>query len=155
MKVEEATGKLKEYLKQQGLKYTHQRQVVTEVFFDPKSSHLHPTIDELFLKVREVDARIGYATVYRTIKLFEECKLAMPRRFGDNQTRYEPETPGEHHDHMICTKCGAIVEFEDDRLEALQEVVSRELGFDLVDHRMVLFGKPIKGSKASCCPDSD
>ena len=155
MKVEEATEKLKVYLKQQGLKYTHQRQVVTEVFFDPQSRHLHPTIDELFLKVREVDSRIGYATVYRTIKLFEDCKLAMPRRFGDNQTRYEPETPGEHHDHMICTKCGAIVEFEDERLETLQEIVSRELGFDLVDHRMILFGTPAKGVKPICCPDSD
>ena len=86
MKVAEATDKLKVYLKQKGLKYTHQRQVVTEVFFDQKSENLHPTIDELFVQVRAVDPRIGYATVYRTIKLFEECKLATPRRFGDNQT---------------------------------------------------------------------
>ena len=155
MKVEEATEKLKEYLKTKGLKYTHQRQVVTEVFFDPKSSHLHPTIDELFVQVRSVDSRIGYATVYRTIKLFEECKLATPRRFGDNQTRYEPEIPGEHHDHMICTKCGAIVEFEDDRLESLQEIVSRELGFELTDHRMVLFGTPTDGCNQAGCKAAD
>ena len=151
MKVTEATEKLKYYLKEKGLKYTHQRQVVTEVFFDRATGHLHPTIDELFVKVREVDARIGYATVYRTIKLFEECKLAIPRRFGDNQTRYEPETPGEHHDHMICTECGAIVEFEDERLEKLQELVSQELGFNLTDHKMVLFGNPLNSCTQSGC----
>lgn len=154
MKVTEATDKLKGYLKKKGLKYTHQRQVVTEVFFDRTAGHLHPTIDELFVKVREVDSRIGYATVYRTIKLFEECKLAIPRRFGDNQTRYEPETPGEHHDHMICVDCGAIIEFEDERLESLQELVSRELGFVLEDHKMVLFGKPINSCKTSGCQSS-
>ena len=151
MKVAEATDKLKVYLKQKGLKYTHQRQVVTEVFFDQKSENLHPTIDELFVQVRAVDPRIGYATVYRTIKLFEECKLATPRRFGDNQTRYEPETPGEHHDHMICLECGAIVEFEDERLESLQEVVSRELGFELADHKMILFGRPVKDCSTDAC----
>ena len=153
MKVKEATEKLKVYLKQKGLKYTHQRQVVTEVFFDRASGHLHPTIDELFVKVREVDSRIGYATVYRTIKLFEECKLAIPRRFGDNQTRYEPETPGEHHDHMICVDCDGILEFEDERLESIQEVVARELGFTLTDHKMVMFGKPlISCAKSGCKP---
>ena len=102
MKVTEAISTLKSYLREKNLKYTHQRQVVTEVFFDTAAEHLHLTIDELFLRVRAVDPKIGYATVYRTIKLFEECKLASPRRFGDNQTRYEPEVPGEHHDHMIC-----------------------------------------------------
>ena len=92
--------------------------------------------------MKEVDPKIGYATVYRTIKLFEECKLASPRRFGDNQTRYEPEVPGEHHDHMVCQSCGAIIEFEDDRIEELQERVAKELGFTLSDHKMVLFGSP-------------
>ena len=142
MKVEQATEALKVYLKERGLKYTHQRQVVTEVFFETTEKGVHPTIDDLFTRVREVDSRIGYATVYRTIKLFEECKLASPRRFGDNQTRYEPETPGEHHDQMICQSCGAIIEFEDDRIERLQEKVAHELGFELTDHKMVLFGLP-------------
>ena len=152
MKVDDIIATLKAKLQQKGLKYTQQRRVITEVFFDPEADHMHPTIDELFLRVRAVDARIGYATVYRTIKLFEEFKLASARRFGDNQTRYEPETPGEHHDHMICAECGAIVEFEDQRIEDLQELVAKELGFRLTDHRMVLFGIPSKGCSVQCSP---
>ena len=151
MKVQEVTEILKGYLKKKGLKYTHQRQVVTEVFFDSAARGVHPTIDELYVRVRAVEPRIGYATVYRTIKLFEECKLASPRRFGDNQTRYEPEMPGEHHDHMICQSCGAILEFEDERLESLQEIVARELGFELADHKMVLFGKPVDPCQVPEC----
>ena len=150
MKLDEIISTLKTYLQQKGLQYPQQRRVITEVFFDPTAAQLHPTIDELFLRVRAVDPKIGYATVYRTIKLFEECKLASSRRFGDNQTRYEPETPGEHHDHMICTTCGAIIEFEDQRLEDLQELVARELGFTLTDHRMVLFGQPGQQCPPQC-----
>ncbi len=151
MKHVDALATLKAYLTEKKLKYTHQRQVVTEVFFDAAAEQLHPTIDELFLRVKAVDSKIGYATVYRTIKLFEECKLASPRRFGDNQTRYEPEIPGEHHDHMICRECGAIIEFEDDRIEELQERVSKELGFTLVDHKMVLFGTPEQDCQITAC----
>ena len=150
MKVDETISTLKAYLQQKGLKYTQLRRIITEVFFDPAAAHMHPTIDELFLRVRAVDPKIGYATVYRTIKLFEECKLASSRRFGDNQTRYEPETPGEHHDHMICSDCGAIIEFEDDRIEELQDLVARELGFELTDHRMVLFGRPLDDCPIQC-----
>jgi Fur family ferric uptake transcriptional regulator len=151
MKVKEAISTLKGYLREKNLKYTHQRQVVTEVFFDTDAQHLHPTIDELFLRVRAVDPKIGYATVYRTIKLFEDCKLASPRRFGDNQTRYESEVPGEHHDHMVCSDCGAIIEFEDEGIEDLQERVAKELGFKLDDHKMVLFGKPSADCQVSAC----
>lgn len=151
MKVTEAITTLKNYLREKNLKYTHQRQVVTEVFFDSAAEHLHPTIDELFLRVKAVDPKIGYATVYRTIKLFEECNLASPRRFGDNQTRYEPEVPGEHHDHMVCQACGAIIEFEDERIEELQERVAKELGFTLSDHKMVLFGNPDQDCQVDAC----
>lgn len=151
MKVKEAISTLKAYLSEKNLKYTHQRRVVTEVFFDTEADHLHPTIDELFLRVKAVDPKIGYATVYRTIKLFEDCKLASARRFGDNQTRYEPEVAGEHHDHMICADCGAIIEFEDDRIEELQERVALDLGFKLSDHKMVLFGEPGTDCQVGAC----
>ena len=130
----DALNRLAAYLTKKGLKSTSQRRLITEVFFAD---------EELYLRVRAEDPRVGYATVYRTLKLLVECGLAEPRRLGDNQTRYEPEEPGAHHDHLVCTECGAIVEFEEERIEALQDQVVRRLGFaGLADHRMVLYGKP-------------
>ena len=150
LKVTEAIETLKAYLRQKPQIHSSASGCYRS-FLDSAAEHLHPTIDELFLRVKEVDPKIGYATVYRTIKLFEECKLASPRRFGDNQTRYEPEVPGEHHDHMVCQSCGAIIEFEDDRIEELQERVAKELGFTLSDHKMVLFGSPEQDCQVTAC----
>ena len=129
---------------------TSQRRVVTEAFFDPSVTGDHPTAEELYLRVRKIDSRIGYATVYRSLKILTEAGLASPGRFGDNQTRYEPESPGEHHDHFVCVECGKIVEFEDEEIERLQIEVAARLGFDLTDHKMVLFGKPKGTCKAVC-----
>jgi Fur family transcriptional regulator, ferric uptake regulator len=89
--------------------------------------------------------------VYRTLKLLTECHLANPSRFGENQTRYEPEQPGEHHDHMVCVECNGIIEFEDERIEELQELVAEKLGFTLADHKMVLFGQPKVDCQVSGC----
>ena len=144
MKTSEAVEKLRSYLGKEGLKFTHQRKVVTEVFFDPKFRDQHPTVEELYLRIRQRDSRIGYATVYRTLKLLVDCGLSEPSRFGDNQTRYEPLIPGEHHDHLVCTHCGLLIEFEDDDIERLQERVAKKFGFVLSDHKMVLFGQPGK-----------
>ncbi|MBV71439.1 MAG: transcriptional repressor [Myxococcales bacterium] len=146
----EAIEILTSYLAKSGLKMTSQRRVVTEAFFDPEVTSDHPTAEELYLRVRERDSRIGYATVYRSLKILTEAGLASPGRFGDNQTRYEPESPGEHHDHFVCTECGKIVEFEDDAIEKLQIEVAAKLGFELTDHKMVLFGKPNGTCKAVC-----
>ena len=151
MKTSEAVEKLKAYLIQQGLKFTHQRKIVTEVFFDPKFRDQHPTVEELYVRIRKRDSKIGYATVYRTVKLLVECGLAEPSRFGDNQTRYEPEIPGEHHDHLVCTDCGVVIEFEDEEIERLQERVAQKFGFVLSDHKMVLFGQPDKVCEVVNC----
>lgn len=141
----EALETLASHLSQKGLKFTAQRRLITEVFFDPERRDEHPSTEELYLRVRARDPKVGYATVYRTLKILVDCKLAKPSRFGDNQTRYEPEVSGEHHDHMVCTACGAVIEFHNDAIERLQEAVARELGYELTDHKMVLYGRPVEG----------
>ncbi len=154
LQADDAIDILGSYLSKNGLKMTSQRRLVTEVFFDPNMRDSHPTVEDLFLRVREIDQRVGYATVYRTLKLLTDCNLASPSRFGENQTRYEPEQPGEHHDHLVCVVCNQIIEFEDEQIEALQEEVAARFGLILTDHKMVLFGKPAPGSKPQCnCPE--
>lgn len=142
LEVEDALSTLKTWLSENGLKYTHQRKLITEVFFDPNHREAHPSVEELFMRVRERDSRVGYATVYRTLKILTDCGLANPNRLGDNQTRYEPEVPGEHHDHLVCSECGAVFEFEEDEIERLQREVAGRFGFTLDDHKMVLYGSP-------------
>ena len=123
-------------------KMTRQRLKIAEVFFDPNWSHEHPTVEELYRRVRIVDESIGQATVYRTLKLFVDCGLASPHRLHAEQVRYEPELSGEHHDHFVCTRCDAIIEFHDEALEELQEQIVARLGFQLTDHRLLLYGEP-------------
>ena len=151
METAEALDRLASYLLKQGLKSTSQRRLITEVFFDAEFEATHPTVEELYMRARERDPRVGHATVYRTLKLLVECGLAEERRLGGNQTRYEPEHPGEHHDHLVCTECGAILEFEEDRIEDLQEEVAQRMGFALDDHRMVLYGAPGSECNAPGC----
>ena len=92
------------------------------------------------LRLRSKHPSIGYATVYRTLKLFNECGIAEERNFGDGQARYEPCAGDAHHDHLVCTACGAIIEFEDTRIEELQQKVAEEQGFTIVSHRLELYG---------------
>lgn len=150
MQPQEAVENLVTYLARKGLKVTQQRRLITQVFFDPEHREDHPTVEELYLRVREADSRVGYATVYRTLKLLVESGLAAPSRLGDNQTRYEPDIPGEHHDHLVCVRCNAIIEFEDERIEELQHEIAARFGFKLTDHRMVLYGEPVPGSDHVC-----
>lgn len=151
----EAVAELRGYLTNNGLKFTLQRQLVTEVFYGVEEGEHHPTVDELYHLVRARDNRIGYATVYRTLKLLESAGLAHVHRLGDNQTRYEPRSD-DHHDHLICIACGAILEFEDDRIERLQEEIASRLGFELMDHQMVLYGRPKPDSVAAHqCEDAE
>ncbi len=98
------------------------------------------SIEELLAKVRASDRRVGYATVYRTLKLLTECGVANERRFGDGLTRYELADETTHHDHLICVECGDIVEFEESRIEDLQEKVARKYGFELRSHKHELYG---------------
>lgn len=146
-----AIEELRSYLSTRGLKFTFQRQLVTEVFYDVEDGSHHPTVDELYQRVRVRDKRIGYATVYRTLKLLTAAGLAHPHRLGDNQTRYEAHSD-DHHDHLICTRCGAILEFEDHEIERLQEEIAAKLGFALTNHQMVLYGEPTSdGNTPKCC----
>src|SRR5215472_4171201 len=125
-------------LKEKSLKSTAQRDDIANVFF---ASHRHLSIDELYREVRKVNPRVGYATVYRTMKLLRECGLADEQHFADGQTRFENADVGEHHhDHVICDRCGRIVEFADDQLEQLQEDIAARLGFVLARHRLELYG---------------
>lgn len=141
----EIKQKFRDYLAKQGLKSTRQREIILDAFL---SSPSHLSIEELYLKLRRQHPNIGYATVYRTLKLFAECGIAEERHFGDGQTRYESCGAEEHHDHLICTECGAIIEFEDSRIEKLQEEVAREHGFTIASHRLELYGLCAKCASA-------
>lgn len=126
------------FLANKGLKSSRQRDLIVETFL---STPGHLRVEELMLRVRELDAHVSQATVYRTVKLMVECGLAEARNFHDGQTRYEPgDVGGAHHDHLICTSCDTIVEFVDDRIEALQDHVAHEHGFTVTHHRMELYG---------------
>lgn len=126
-----------EFLQRQGLKSTRQRDLILEEFQRCPS---HLSTEELYLRLRKKHPSIGYATVYRTLKLFAECGIAEERHFGDGQARYESSSGHEHHDHLICTRCGAIFEFEDPRIEELQQIVAAENNFRITSHRLDLYG---------------
>lgn len=130
---------LKDYLARRGLRWTRQRAAIAEVFL---RSDGHLTSDEVHRQVARKHPQVGLATIYRTLKLFVEAGIASERTFSEGVARYEVRQP--HHDHMICVECGRIVEFEDARIEALQEDVARAHGFELEWHRHELYGR---------CPD--
>ena len=134
------TGELKErwrtYIQDRRLNVTAQREAIVEQFLRTRD---HVSIDELLNKVRKRQPKVGYATVYRTLKLLVDSGLAVERQFGDGQARYE--VVGDHHDHLICVKCGLILEFEDDEIERLQERIANRLGgFTVLRHRHELYG---------------
>ena len=134
---EQLRARLNDYMTKHGLRSTEQRRIVTEMFF---TSAGHLSIEELLDKVRVEEPRIGYATVYRTLKLLKECGLAFERHFGDGVSRYEVAWEDEHHDHLICIECEKIIEFEDDAIETLQHKVAARQGFELVRHKLELYG---------------
>jgi Fur family ferric uptake transcriptional regulator len=126
------------YIARKGLKHSRQREAIAQTFFGMRG---HVSVEEVVARVREEDPRVSVATVYRTMKLLAECGLAMPRRFGDGQTRYEAAGEREHHDHLICTSCGDIVEFANEKIEVLQALVARRHGFEVESHRLELYGR--------------
>ena len=118
---------------------TPQRRVIASVLFAQDG---HVNVDELHQLVRKQDASVGYATVYRTLKLLEGLDLVHTNTFVDGTARYEIALDDDaHHDHLICRDCGLVTEFENEEIERLQESVVERLGFELVDHRMVLYGR--------------
>lgn len=125
------------YMRARGLRSTNQRRLVCDIFCRARG---HLSTDDLLALVRKKDPAVGYATVYRTLKLLSESGLAYERQFRDGPTRYELAHTEQHHDHLICVECGRIEEFEDRRIEELQEQVARRHGFVASSHRHELYG---------------
>ena len=122
-----------------GLKMTEQRRIITQVLSESKD---HPDVELVYKRASKIDKNIGIATVYRTIKLFEENNIIEKHEFKDGRFRYE-EVPEEHHDHLIDIKTGEIIEFVDDEIEKLQKKVAEKHGYKLVDHKLELYGVKI------------
>ena len=118
---------------------TDQRRVVARVL---SNSHDHPDVEELYRRAHAMDPHISIATVYRTVRLFEEAGIIERHDFRDGRSRYE-ETPDSHHDHLIDMRSGRVIEFVEPDIEALQETIARKLGYRLVDHRLELYGVPL------------
>ena len=129
---------------ERGLRITEQRRVIARVLSESED---HPDVDKLHERAAAIDSRISIATVYRTVRLFEEAGILDRHDFGDGRARYEA-APEAHHDHMIDVETGKVIEFVDPELEALQRQIAARLGYRLVDHRMELFGVRIAGEKA-------
>ncbi len=122
-----------------GLKMTDQRRVIARVLSESSD---HPDVEQVYRRATEVDPRISISTVYRTVRLFQEANILERHDFGDGRARYE-EIPESHHDHLIDIQSGRVVEFTNESIERLQREVARQLGYELVDHRLELFGVPL------------
>lgn len=123
-----------------GLRMTEQRRVIAAVL---QEAHDHPDVEELYARASKIDGRISIATVYRSVKLFEEAGILDKREFGDGRARYEA-ADRDHHDHLIDMNSGKVIEFCDPEIEELQEKIAAKLGYSLKGHRLELYGVPIK-----------
>jgi Fur family transcriptional regulator, ferric uptake regulator len=123
-----------------GMRMTEQRRVIARVL---SMAHDHPDVEELYRRAHAVDPHISIATVYRTVRLFEESGIIERHDFRDGRSRYE-EAPDTHHDHLIDMKSGKVVEFVDEEIERLQQAIAKRLGYKLVDHRLELYGVPLE-----------
>ena len=128
-----------------GMRMTDQRRVVARVLSNATD---HPDVEELYRRSAAVDPHISIATVYRTVRLFEEAGIIARHEFRDGRARYE-EAPQDHHDHLIDMKTGKVIEFMDEEIEALQAAIARRLGYRLVDHRLELYGVPLDAAEDS------
>lgn len=137
----DATAQLERFrtwLGERGLKYTVQRRAIAEAFFRGGE---HVTLSDVLALAKDDTPGIGFATVYRTMKLLAESGLASEHKFSDGQeARYEPHAEGEHHDHLICQRCGLIMEFEDEEIERLQSAIAKRFGFEVRAHRHEIYG---------------
>ena len=127
-----------------GLRMTDQRRVIARVI---ETSLDHPDVEELHRRAAAIDKRISISTVYRTVKLFEDTGIIERHDFRDGRSRYE-QLPEEHHDHLIDLSTGKVVEFHDEEIERLQQLVAERLGFKLIDHRLELYGRPLDAKDA-------
>ena len=137
---------IEEKCKQKGVRLTDQRKIIAKVLSESKEvygSKDHPDVDELHKRVNSIDEKISIATVYRTVKLFEEAGIVEKHDFKGGKARYE-QSPDEHHDHLIDVNSGEIIEFVNEEIEELQKKVAQKLGYKLVDHKLELYGTKIK-----------
>ena len=128
---------LMEYLQERKLKLTPHRQLILDVFLNHEG---HRSVEDIYRVVRKQDPRVGYTTVYRTMKILVDCGLAREIDLADGITRYEHLYNHEHHDHMICMQCGRSIEFYDRGIETLQDEASAQLGFKVLDHKLQIYG---------------
>jgi Fur family ferric uptake transcriptional regulator len=132
-----ALDRLEKLCAQKGLRLTEQRRVIARVL---SAAADHPDVDQVHRRASAIDPRISIATVYRTVRLFQEASILERHDFGDGRARYE-EAPSEHHDHLIDVQSGEVIEFRNEEIERLQERIAHELGFELVGHRLELYGR--------------
>ena len=122
-----------------GMRMTDQRRLIAQII---QNAHDHPDVEELYRRAVKLDERISLSTVYRTLNLFEEAGLVTRHDFKDGRARFEP-IPDEHHDHLIDVRSGRVIEFRNEEIEAIQELIARRLGYKLVDHRLELYAVPL------------
>lgn len=144
-------GLWRAYLERKGLKTTQQREAIVDAFLRTSG---HVALEDLLSSARRKYPRVGLATVYRTVKLLEEAGIAAARHFGPGQTLYEVAQGRAHHDHLICDSCGFITEFENEEIETLQDAAASRLGFNVMRHRLELFGlcEKARGLPQGRCP---
>ncbi len=131
-------SRLEQLCLDKGLKMTEQRRVIARVLSESAD---HPDVEQVYRRATAIDARISIATVYRTVRLFEEASILARHDFGDGRSRYE-EMPSAHHDHLIDLQSGRVIEFRNEEIERLQEIVADQLGYELVGHRLELYAVP-------------
>jgi Fur family ferric uptake transcriptional regulator len=135
------TETLEEQCAKKGMRMTDQRRVIAQVI---EAAVDHPDVEELYRRASAQDARISLSTVYRTLNLFEEAGLVTKHDFRDGRARFEL-IPDEHHDHLIDIRSGTVIEFRNEEIEAIQDVIAKRLGYRLVDHRLELYAVPVEG----------
>jgi len=136
------TETLEEQCAKKGMRMTDQRRVIAQVI---EAAVDHPDVEELYRRASAQDARISLSTVYRTLNLFEESGLVTKHDFKDGRARFEL-IPDEHHDHLIDIRSGKVIEFRNEEIEAIQDLIAKRLGYRLVDHRLELYAVPLKDS---------
>jgi len=135
------TSRIEQACVDKGLKMTDQRRVIAQILSDAQD---HPDVEEVYRRASEIDQKISLATVYRTLRLFVDEGIIQSHEFGGGRARYEVTDDDAHHDHLIDVEAGKVIEFYDEELEALQEKIARRLGYQIVDHKLELFARPIK-----------
>lgn len=140
----ESEETLEERCVARNMRMTEQRRIIARVL---EAATDHPDVEELYRRASSIDPKISLSTVYRTVNLFEEAGLVTKHDFKDGRARFE-QNPDEHHDHLIDVRSGKVIEFRNEDIEAIQDLIAQKLGYKLVDHRLELYGVPLK-------PDSD